>query len=229
MKSMLTAIRARLTYANVMATIAVFLAFGGGAYAATKLPSGSVGRPQLKNGAVTSAKVRNGSLLVKDFRAGQVPAGPRGASGPPGQPGPAGARGPAGQPGPPGPTAAFLNYCCVAPTGATTVHTLTTDLPASGRLWIHGVVDTKLTCATATRCGTFYSIKVDGTTLANANSTVTAEGNTTKHDTFSVIGLSDTLPPGPHTITISRGTNEGSPTVVDGVKTLGALLVGASG
>jgi len=48
----------RLTYANVMATIAVFLTLGGGAYAASlTLPNRSVGTEQLKNGAVTPAKV----------------------------------------------------------------------------------------------------------------------------------------------------------------------------
>ena len=54
---MLNVLRARLSYANVMSTIAVFAALGGGAYAAVKLPAGSVGRAQLKANAVTSAKV----------------------------------------------------------------------------------------------------------------------------------------------------------------------------
>jgi hypothetical protein len=40
---MLTRIRAGLTYANVIATLALFIALGGGAYAAFKLPKGSVG------------------------------------------------------------------------------------------------------------------------------------------------------------------------------------------
>jgi len=54
---MLGALSKRLTYANVMATIAVFVTLGGGAYAASMLPNGSVGTEQLKNGAVTPAKV----------------------------------------------------------------------------------------------------------------------------------------------------------------------------
>src|SRR5262245_58876192 len=44
-------VRERLTYANVMATIAVFLALGGGAYAVS-LGRNSVGSPELKPGAV---------------------------------------------------------------------------------------------------------------------------------------------------------------------------------
>jgi hypothetical protein len=50
-------LRTRLTYANVMATIAVFLALGGGAYAAFKLPENSVGSKQIKADAVKSSKV----------------------------------------------------------------------------------------------------------------------------------------------------------------------------
>jgi hypothetical protein len=54
---MVTRIRTHLTYANVMATIAVFMVLGGGAYAATKLPKNSVGSAQFKNNAVTKAKL----------------------------------------------------------------------------------------------------------------------------------------------------------------------------
>jgi len=52
----------KLTYANVMATVAVFLALGGGAYAATQLKKNSVGTKQIKNNAVTAAKIKNGTI-----------------------------------------------------------------------------------------------------------------------------------------------------------------------
>src|ERR1700709_1243509 len=68
----------KLTEANVIARLALFLALGGGAaLAATSLPKHSVGTAQLKGGAVTGAKVADGSLLATDFKAGAVPAGPR--------------------------------------------------------------------------------------------------------------------------------------------------------
>jgi hypothetical protein len=63
------AIRARLSYANVMATIAVFVVLGGGAYAATELPRNSVGAAQIKRSAVTRSKIARNAVVgskVKD-------------------------------------------------------------------------------------------------------------------------------------------------------------------
>lgn len=57
-----------LTYANVVATLALMLAVGGAsAFAATQLGKNSVGTKQLKNNAVTGAKVKNGSLSGADI------------------------------------------------------------------------------------------------------------------------------------------------------------------
>jgi hypothetical protein len=71
-------IKTKLTYANVMATIAAFFAIaGGGAMAASHLGHNSVGSAQLKAGAVTGAKVRDHSLTGADVVAstlGKVPA-----------------------------------------------------------------------------------------------------------------------------------------------------------
>lgn len=69
---MLTTIRQRLTYANVMATIAVFCALGGGAYAAVKLPKNSVGTKQIKKGAVTNAKLGKNSVTGKNVKDGSL-------------------------------------------------------------------------------------------------------------------------------------------------------------
>jgi hypothetical protein len=88
----------RISYANVTASLALFVALGGTDYAAVKLPKNSVGAREIKAGAVGTSEVRDGSLRAVDFRPGQLPAGPRGPQGergPQGVPGPAG---PAGQP-----------------------------------------------------------------------------------------------------------------------------------
>ncbi|MGV1047432.1 MAG: hypothetical protein ACOYD4_02750 [Solirubrobacterales bacterium] len=66
----------RLTYANVIASIALFVALGGASYAAFKLPRNSVGTKQLQKNAVTGIKIRNGSITGAEIRArtlGTVP------------------------------------------------------------------------------------------------------------------------------------------------------------
>ncbi len=92
---------------NAIALLALFVALGGTSYAALALPANSVGTKQLRNGAVTAAKVRKGSLLAKDFRAGQLPRGPRGLTGPQGAPGQQGLKGDPGTPGAPGTARAY--------------------------------------------------------------------------------------------------------------------------
>jgi hypothetical protein len=58
-------LRGQLTYANVMATIAVFLVLAGGtAFAATQIGRESVGTNQLKKEAVTPAKLSKASKAV---------------------------------------------------------------------------------------------------------------------------------------------------------------------
>jgi hypothetical protein len=93
-----------LSYANVIASLALFIALGGASYAAVTLPTNSVGTKQLKKSAVagskikknaiSSAKVKDGSLQRGDFASGtllqgpQGPTGPKGDTGAPGVPGP---------------------------------------------------------------------------------------------------------------------------------------------
>lgn len=105
---MLERIRSRLTYANVMATLALFIALSGSSYAAVKLSRNSVGareiaansvrRSEVARNAVGSEEVVNGSLRIRDF--GSIPTGPKGEKG---APGPRGERGPQGDRGPQGP------------------------------------------------------------------------------------------------------------------------------
>jgi hypothetical protein len=83
--------------ATVIASIALFTALSGGAYAALTLPADSVGTKQLKKGAVTLSKISSRT------RAGLEGArGPQGAVGPKGDTGPQGAAGPPGSQGPSG-------------------------------------------------------------------------------------------------------------------------------
>ncbi|HWB69486.1 MAG TPA: hypothetical protein VG518_05875 [Solirubrobacterales bacterium] len=89
----------RLTFANVVACLALFIALGGAAYAGTQLPRNSVGTEQLKKNAVNGSKVRNHSLTAADFGRGQLPAGPKGREGGQGREGPQGKVGAQGEEG----------------------------------------------------------------------------------------------------------------------------------
>lgn len=89
-------VRKRLTYANVMSSIAVFLVVAGGsAFAATQLGKNTVGAKQLKKEAVTLAKI---AAAAKTSLQGAT--GPQGAQGKQGDKGATGPQGPKGDVGP---------------------------------------------------------------------------------------------------------------------------------
>jgi hypothetical protein len=56
----------------VVATLALFVALGGSAYAATQLPKNSVGAKQLKANAVTTAKLKNGAVTAAKIKNGTI-------------------------------------------------------------------------------------------------------------------------------------------------------------
>ncbi len=61
-------IRKRLTYANVMSSIAVFLVLGGGAaYAAKK-----IGSNELRDGAVTTAKIKRNAVTASKIKTNAI-------------------------------------------------------------------------------------------------------------------------------------------------------------
>lgn len=68
----------KLTYANVVATLALFAALStGGAYAANKfrLPNKSVGQPQLRPGAIVANKIRKNAITTPKIKAKAVKQG----------------------------------------------------------------------------------------------------------------------------------------------------------
>jgi hypothetical protein len=88
---MLRRIGDRLTYANVTASLALFVALGGTSYAAIKLPRNSVGSAQIRSRAVGGSEIRNGAIRSADIYPGTRRAlrGAQGAPGAQGLPGPA--------------------------------------------------------------------------------------------------------------------------------------------
>ena len=65
-------LRERLTYANVLSTLAVFIALGGISYGATQLPKNAVGAKQLKKNAVTGAKIKKQTITGNKFKNGTL-------------------------------------------------------------------------------------------------------------------------------------------------------------
>lgn len=62
----------RLTYANVMSSIAVFLVLGGATALAAGLAKNSVGSKQLKKNAVTTAKIKNNAVTTSKIKNGAI-------------------------------------------------------------------------------------------------------------------------------------------------------------
>jgi hypothetical protein len=72
-------LRPKLTFANAISVLALFVALGGVGYAATVLPKNSVGTKQLKNGSVTQKKI---SVAAQNaLRGATGPQGERGSKG----------------------------------------------------------------------------------------------------------------------------------------------------
>ena len=89
-------LRDRLSYANVTASLALFVALGGTSYAAVTLPRNSVGAQQLRDNAVGTKELRRGAVRSahirnRTFRVGDLARSTRSAlAGKPGPAGPAG-------------------------------------------------------------------------------------------------------------------------------------------
>jgi hypothetical protein len=65
--------RPRLTYANVVSTLCLFLVLGGGAaYGASQLGKNSVGPKQLKKNAVVTAKIKNEAITASKVKKGTL-------------------------------------------------------------------------------------------------------------------------------------------------------------
>lgn len=91
-------LRERLTFANITAATALFIALGGTSYAAITLPRNSVGTNQLRTGSIRSVDVKDRSLEARDLsvNARRFLKGQKGEQGERGPVGPAGNAGQAG-------------------------------------------------------------------------------------------------------------------------------------
>src|SRR4051812_7202048 len=100
-RRILMSMKKHLNYANVMATVAVFIALGGTSYAIATLPRNSVGPKQIRASAVGKSEIRASAVRSKQLHDRSVSLrdlslnartalrGQRGETGPAGPPGPA--------------------------------------------------------------------------------------------------------------------------------------------
>lgn len=206
----------RLTYANVMATIAVFLALGGTSYAVTALPNNSVGAQQLKKNAVTSVKVKDGSLTAADFAKGTLLTGATGATGATGPAGPRGETGATGDTGAAGPAGA--QYSSVdgdsqtnpITTNAVQVASGSISLDQAGKFALFARLDTTLQAAMcAGAVDPVLFLQVDGTVVAKSGRTEADTGvNLEGLVLFGKMNVAQTA--GSHTAKVMAGCSNGS-------------------
>jgi hypothetical protein len=215
----LTKVTPHLTYANVVSTLCLFIVLGGSSYAAITLGRNSVGSKQIARNAVKasetarksvgSAEVIDRSLLAKDFRRGQLPAGARGPTGPAGDAGPA---------GPPGPTRGATSAGLEAvPSGGlvgvvnNTSHSV--QMPSAGRLFSVGTGTFTADCGPGP-CTVELRLWVipesgPGQPMRGTLRVLSA-GAGSVEKTFTMLGTSDSLPVGTHSVFIGRQITQGT-------------------
>jgi hypothetical protein len=172
-------LRRSLTYSNVMATIAVFVALGGGAYAIT-LPRNSVGREQLKRNSVTSDEIKNRSVRRADLAHGLLRRG-------------AGA-------------AAFADGTDPTPAAQVTIKSTRVTLQRAARLYVLAAVrDPFLSCG-SNPCSARWGIYVDNVPVPA--SAVQLQANAGESDGFPYYALfgvtGATLRVGSHDVVLGR-------------------------
>jgi hypothetical protein len=220
--------RGKLSYANVIATLALFVALGGSSYAAVQLSRGDVKTKHLARGSVTSAKVKNRSLVGRDFKRGLLRAGPAGPQGPQGSAGPQGPRGvagPRGIQGEPGPTqGATSSNASAAPSASFenthVTHAVTTD--EAGRLFVYGKALLNVDCSAGSpRTGLYVDdVAVAGTGLTHNSNT----------DFYvSTAGVSEELPAGNHSVVLASDCPAGNWTgTTRNYQSVSAVVLGGS-
>jgi hypothetical protein len=192
-------LRSRLTYANAMSTIAVFVALGGGAYAVT-VPRNSVGPSQLKAGSVTSVKVKNRSLLLNDFKLDQLVLGTAARSDdldPPANP------------------------------AAVSISSMSMRTRAPGRVFVLAALrDPFLTCAGQV-CSAQWGAYVDDKPVADTGLTLSAAAGESDGRVYhTLFGVSAKVKAGDHRIRLARTDSAGIATVGQIGSQLGAILSG---
>jgi hypothetical protein len=222
-------VRRHFSYANVMATIAVFIALGGGAYAlslpknsvkskniakravkarhiakkavkARHIAAGAVGRNAIADGAIDSAKVQDGSLLGADFGAGQI-----------------------------SDAAVHSGSTSTPPAYATTfpVESVTLNIQRPGKLLVVGSATPTVNCSGG-GCSDVYGLYVDHQPVPFSAAVLSSAGAGSVTRSITLLGVTSTaVAAGSHTLELqfAQGTNSSGPSIPIDSK-VAALLLG---
>jgi hypothetical protein len=167
----------RLTFSNVVAMLALFIALGGTSYAALKLPRNSVGATQIRAGAVGSSEIRDRSIVLKDIGLA-ARSSLRGATG---AQGPNGAQGLAGAP-------AVRHFAAVSAAGRIVLGDATGGRAGVGSYTV-GFAEPVSACAATATLGT-----TDGTTVQPGRITVNNQAGVVGVQTYNAAGVAEDLP-----------------------------------
>lgn len=228
---MLSRLRRHLSPPMVISCLALFVALGGAGYAATVLPAGSVGTPQIQKGAVTTpkiakdavtgAKIKDHSIAAADLSRGLLARGTVGSAGTPGAKGDPGPKGDTGAQGPAGVMWASAGTTLAPPyhsncsTPCVQILSQPFTSPATGKLYILASVTLKYTCDGTNPpgfCSPIIGLYVDGVPLVGANEILAAMPASVESGDLgvTVAGVTPTaLPAGPHIVEAQLTLNGG--------------------
>jgi hypothetical protein len=180
------ALARRLTYGNVVATLALFVALGGSAAAAgglftgAQIEDGSIHGVDLANHTIGTKKLRHHSVTLRQISRATVRRlkGARGLRGPLGPQGPAGATGPTGPAGPSGATYGTIAATApdVANLGSAQV-ILDHTLPGAGVYLVSGRVTIANTSGATVNI--FCGVRFEGNLVPSAGGSVDDGATTT--------------------------------------------------
>jgi hypothetical protein len=184
---MLARLLSRLTYSNVLATLAVFIALGGTSYAVVGLARNSVGSRQIKPRAVGSSEIRSNAVLSRQVKASSLRLSDLGRGARralKGQRGAAGAAGPQGAPASKFSAAVTASGTPQRGNATTFEHTAV----GSGSYTI-GFSQNVSSCVYAATLGT-----TDGTTVPAGRIAVRDDGGRVGVQTYDISGAPADLP-----------------------------------
>jgi hypothetical protein len=231
-------IRSRLNYANVMSSIAVFIALGGGAYAARGTMFGRagvidecIGKQGTVRAIETGKHCHRGEQLVAIDEQGAPgkngSSGSAGLQGHRGEGGATGGQGPTGPQGLVGPTQGFatVNLSGAMPAGtpeATEFESATITTNESGKLFVFARGGLSISCSGGSTAE--LGLYVDGSPAAGSGQQITT-GVTTEVATW---GLSSAVSAGSHKVVLQSKCTVGSFTGSSGSgdSVVGGILVG---